>query len=187
MKYSELQRTQIGWELETLRVRSDLMPKTFELGNARLSKLRNDESYLEMVLVHSQVIEHYIRHILNIYATQRRILKILGQYDPYAEIKLNIDDDEPLGPLIGTLTRFIGKTALIGELNRFNNELKREVAHHIFDGSKDVETFEQRIEEYFDRSDDGKFRVVVNGLRQVRKEANNKIKALVEDIKASKK
>lgn len=167
MELTDVQKAQISWELDAWKNRRDAMAKTYTLANPRMRKLWDQELYLEMVLVHSQVIEHYIKLILVGHGFKRRILTILSETDPYSEVNLDPKDDETLGVLIGILRRFTGKTTLIERLSRFNNQLRREVAHHIFDGSKDIAPLENEIKEYFNNAKGIPYTETMVGLKEV--------------------
>ncbi len=175
MEQTQAQRAQISWELESWKKRKGSMTKTYSLANPRLRKLWNQEMYLEMVLVHSQVIEHYIKLILAGYSIKRHVLRILNESDPYSEVNLETKDDETLGVLIATLRRFTGKIPIIEKLNKFNNELRREIAHHIFDGSKEIEPLEREIKEYFDDAKGVPYSETMSGLSDALKKIDSEI------------
>ena len=158
------------------------MSKTYTLANPRMRKLWDQEMYLEMVLVHSQVIEHYIKLILAGYSSKRRLLRVLGENDPYSEINLETKDDETLGNLIAIFRRFTGKTPHIEKLNRFNNQLRREVAHHIFDGSKDIAPLENQIKEYFDDAKGVAYLETMSGLGDALKKIDGEVEDLASEF-----
>src|SRR3989338_6688419 len=184
MTQSKIQELQISWEVKEWEARRALILKTFSLVNPRMNRLWKEEFYLEIVLVHSQTIEHYIKTIIQGHLVKRKILTILNENDPQSQIKIEIEEDAPLGSLIGVLKKFIGKTALISSLTSFNTTIRREVAHHIFVGQKDVDSLTENIKLFFGENWQGKgFREMVDGLKEESKKINEQIKEIIEKSK----
>jgi hypothetical protein len=182
MSQTDVQKLQISWEMKEWEDRKKLMQKTFDLVNPRMVKLWNDELFLETVLVHSQTVEHYIKAIIQGHLVKRKILKILGENDPCSGIEVKLDEEEKtLGNLIGILRRFTGKTPLIQGLTNFNVKLRREVAHHIFDGLRNIEPLDADIKKFFGEKWNGsEFKEMVQGLADEAKKVDDQIKELIK-------
>lgn len=147
MSLTDTQKLQLSWEQVEIDKQHERMAKIHDIFTTRMSRLYDAGFYLEAVLLISQTLEHLIKIALAGQASKRRILKILGANDPFHDINLTLADDATLGSLIGTLRKFTGKTKLVDELTVFNVTFRKEVAHHIFDGSKDLESFEKTVKE----------------------------------------
>lgn len=179
MEISSPTARQIINEMQELRRRDELMGKAFDIGSERIQKLQSGGFYLEAFIVNVQIVEHLAKLVLAGYATQRRVLHLVGEKDVHDGAKLEFDDDVPLGAMIGTLKRVGMDTATVIRLNEFN-ALRRQAIHHIFDGRNDVERFEEKIKSYM-RSED--YKEMVMGIAEAQDKVSDQVRELVKSFR----
>lgn len=174
MAISELKKIQLDEVLTELSLHLTHMQKILNIVADRIFKLRQQEFFLETVFINSQYIEQLLKLTISSYAMRRRMLEFLGEKDIFEKVNLQLDDEETLGHLIGTLRRLKASPALIRGLGDFNN-LRKEAIHHIFDGTKELETFNKNCGEYLASEEHTKILVGIL-------EAHQKIHAEIKEI-----
>lgn len=112
----------------------------------RLKKLREQGLFIEYAIVYAQLVEHYVKLILEGYASRQRIWHILDIRDPYA-VSLHKIDDDTLGDLIGKLKKLNNDTQLTDQLSRLNT-LRKELVHQLFNGRNNIEEADIRASIY---------------------------------------
>ncbi len=101
------------------------------------------------VIIYSQMLENSLRTTLRAYDLKRRAAEVLGLQDPYPKsLKTHDFSKSPLGNLIKCLKKLEGDTPLVKDLFVFNEKIRNEFIHHLFDGVKDVEKAEAEALEY---------------------------------------
>jgi hypothetical protein len=148
MSVSEFDQLQIRRELLEMSARRGLMHTSVSIAGLRISKLRDQQLYLETTFLNAQIIEKWLKLIIGGYASRRRILELLGQKDIHANVKLELDEEETLGHLIGLMKKLRADQAFLRRLGEFNN-LRKEAVHHLFDGGKELAAFDEQAKEYF--------------------------------------
>lgn len=150
MEISEVKKQQILSELlawnEQIKTANTGMTHAIE----RFDRLKKAEFHIEWLIMQIQLVEQNLKFILSGYVRRRRILGILGEIDPYAEVDLSNLEDEMIGTLIGKMKRLDG-SALFAELLGKCNNLRKEVVHHLFNGNKDIPQLESRVKEFIQK------------------------------------
>jgi hypothetical protein len=163
MALSEPQLIQLELEAKELLARTKIMDKSFTIIAERITFLGKVGARLEIIFLYAQAIEHYLKLLIEGYASRRRILHLLGERDLFESVKL-VYEEEELGHLIGILRQFRADPELLKKLNRFN-QLRKEAIHHIFDGRREIPAIEKEIMDYL-ASDDSKTLISAIGEEQ---------------------
>lgn len=126
----------------------ELYSKSIKNAFERINKLEKSNFYIESLLVHAQLIEHGLKLLFNVYLRHSKILRILDIQSPFMIDTVNIKNTETLGELITQVKILFGSSSSLFEKLQRLNGLRREIAHHVFDGHKDIEEMEKLLKDY---------------------------------------
>ncbi len=138
MDYSEIKKLQIKNEWNEWNKRIGVTTNGMNSAIERWRRLGDAGFHIESLVVNAQMVEHSIKMILAGYTTKRRVLVILGESDPFANLKLDDIEEQTLGTLITRLKGFTGQTPFIESAFRLNN-FRKEIVHHLFNGNKEID------------------------------------------------
>lgn len=171
------QKLQIETALVGIDKKEKYIFESVKMAAARIVELRTKGLYLEVTYVNSQILEKWLRFIIEIYSIRRKILQLLREADIHADVKLSLDEEETLGVLIGILRRFNVDARFLRLLTDFN-EFRKIAIHHLFDGTKDLKSFDDQAKIYFESKE------VKETYEHVEKEIK-RLKVEMEQIKKS--
>ena len=138
MDYSEVKKLQIKNELNEWDKRIGVTTDGMNSAIERWRRLGDAGFHIESLVINAQMVEHSIKMILAGYAAKRRVLAILDETDPFADVKIDDIEEQTLGTLINRLRRFTGQTPFIENATRLNN-FRTEIVHHLFNGNKEID------------------------------------------------
>lgn len=176
MNKSEPQKNQILNEIRLGTASINAMITTMETCRKRILFLREKGIYLETIFVSAQIVEHYLKLLIEGYASRRRILHLLGERDIFESINLSYKDEAPLGDLINTLNHLQIDRDLLRKLWSFN-AMRKEAVHHIFDGKREVEKFEKEVNDYLGSDE---FFNILNEILTIQQKIGDEIFKLAE-------
>ncbi len=175
MALSISQKIQIEKLIDEMENRNGYKSNSINIATGRAKKLKEHGFFLEIFFIYSQVIEHDLKLTIDFYNFRRRILLLIDEKDIYKDVNLRSDEDMPLGALINVLKKLSLDSTMLRRLDMFN-ELRIECIHHIFDGTKEINIFEEKVRNYLQGSD---FSILIKSISKVQHDATLEIKKIV--------
>jgi hypothetical protein len=182
MKKSPYTQMQIDNSLSEMEMRTSRMKNMFSIIVDRIQKLRKEGFFLETVFINSQYVEQLLKLVIDGHASRRRILTLLGEKDIFEDVKLQLEDEETLGRLIGLIRRVHGNPELLRRLEVFN-ELRKEAIHHIYDGARELEPFNKGAGDYLASTE---FTKLLEGIENEQKKVRGEIEKMAKLAKDEK-